>query len=131
MNPRPRALVADDDVGIRVLVCRVLTRSGFDVDAAKDGAEAIEHILKNRYAAIVLDLMMPRVDGFQVVEYLNRHEPQLLQRVVVMTAFGATGIDRVAPLVSGCVEKPFEVTSLAQKVKSLIVGDPTSAQTEE
>lgn len=121
MTERPRALVADDDVAIRVLVTRILTRSGFDVDAVPDGAAAIEHILQNEYAVVVLDLMMPRVDGFKVIDYVKTSRPELLNRIVVMTAYGATGIERVSGLAGCCIEKPFEVSALANMVKSVFL----------
>jgi CheY-like chemotaxis protein len=123
MTTRPRALVADDDVAIRVLVSRILTRSGFEVDAVRDGAEAIEHILQHRYAVIVLDLMMPRMDGFKVAEYLSVHDCETLKRVIIMTAYGASGFERIRSIVGRCVEKPFEVGSLAQHAKAIIALD--------
>jgi DNA-binding response OmpR family regulator len=117
---RPRALVADDDIAIRVLVTRILTRSGFDVDTVPDGAEAIEHILQREYGVIVLDLMMPRVDGYKVIEYFNGR-PEILKRIVVMTAFGATGTEKISGLVTCCIEKPFEVSHLANQVKAVFL----------
>ena len=117
---RPRALVADDDIAIRVLVTRILTRSGFDVDTVPDGAEAIEHILQREYGVIVLDLMMPRVDGYKVIEYFSGR-PEILTRIVVMTAFGATGTEKLSGLVNCCIEKPFEVSHLASQVKAVFL----------
>lgn len=114
-----RALVADDDAGIRVLIHRILTRSGFDVDMVRDGAEAIEHIIQTQYDVIVLDLMMPRIDGFAVMEYLHRNRPDLLSRVLVTTAYGATGLERVRSFVDSCIEKPFEIGALAQKARAI------------
>jgi DNA-binding response OmpR family regulator len=127
MDKRPRALVADDDVAIRVLIARILIRSGFDVDSVRDGAEAIEHVLANEYAVVVLDLMMPRMDGFAVIDYLNRRSPELLKRVIVLTAFGAGGTDTIKSLVNCCIEKPFEVATFAKRAK-LIVEPPAAQQ---
>jgi CheY-like chemotaxis protein len=112
MSSERRALVVDDDAGIRILVARVLTRQGFMVDSARDGAEAIELILQHDYAVITLDLMMPRIDGFAVIKYLTEHHPEQLQNVIVMTAFGASALQKVCPPVERFLEKPFDISAL-------------------
>jgi two-component system response regulator (stage 0 sporulation protein F) len=107
-----RALVVDDDPGIRVLVTRILTRNGFLVESARDGAEAIEKVLQHDYKVITLDLMMPRIDGFAVVKYLSEHRPEMLANVIVVTAFGPNAREKVCPPVVRVVEKPFELNAL-------------------
>jgi len=107
-----RALVVDDDAGIRILVARVLTREGFEVDSARDGGEAIEMMMQHDYDIITLDLMMPRVDGFAVVKYITKHWPEKLANVVVMTAVGAAALERVCPPVGRAIEKPFDIKKL-------------------
>jgi len=114
-----RALVVDDDASIRVLVSRVLTRRGFQVDCARDGAEAIEMILQHAYAVITLDLMMPRIDGFAVVKYLTENRPDLLHTVIVMTAFGENAMARVCPPVVRFVEKPFDIDALVAEAENV------------
>lgn len=109
--PERRALVADDDAGIRILVTRILTRQGYDVDTARDGAEAIEKILQHDYAVIALDLMMPRIDGQGVVKYLVQHRPEALPNIIVMTAFGAGAKGDVCPPVGRFLEKPFDIST--------------------
>ena len=112
MSASRRALVVDDDRGIRVLVCRILAREGFAVDTARDGAEAIEKLFEHDYDLITLDLMMPRIDGMGVVKYMLEHRPELLGRVLVMTAFGASALSKVCPPVARFIEKPFNVDTL-------------------
>jgi len=107
-----RALVVDDDPGIRVLVTRVLTRNGFLVESARDGGEAIEKVLQRDYNVITLDLMMPRIDGFAVVKYLAEHRPETLANVIVVTAFGQSAIEKVCPPVVRVIEKPFDLKTL-------------------
>jgi two-component system response regulator CpxR len=127
---RPRALVADDDAGIRVLIHRIFLRNGFDADTARDGAEAIERIAQEEYDVIVLDLMMPRISGFAVAEYLQKYRPELLSRVIVITAFGATGIDKIKHMVDCSIEKPFEVSGLAQRAKAIVAKHRSDAAPE-
>jgi CheY-like chemotaxis protein len=106
-----RALVVDDDPGIRVLVTRILTRNGFVVETARDGAEAIEMVLQHDYNVITLDLMMPRIDGFAVVKYLSEHRPELLANLIVVTAFGSKALEKIPPAVR-FIEKPFDLNAL-------------------
>ena len=115
MSTERRALVVDDDAGIRVLLSRILTRHGFAVDTVRDGAEAIEQLLQHDYAVITLDLMMPRIDGFTVVKYITEHLPEKLDRVIVMTAFGANALDQVCPPVTRFIEKPFDLDRLLEE----------------
>jgi CheY-like chemotaxis protein len=107
-----RALVVDDDPSIRILVTRILTRNGFVVETARDGAEAIEKVLQHDYKVITLDLMMPRIDGFAVVKYIAEHRPELLANVIVVTAFGPNVIEKICPPVVRIIEKPFELNAL-------------------
>lgn len=118
MASERRALVVDDDPGIRVLVTRVLTRNGFLVESARDGGEAIEKVLQHDYDVITLDLMMPRIDGFAVVKYLSEHRPEVLANVIVVTAFGPNVIEKVCPPVVRVVEKPFDLNALVAEANA-------------
>lgn len=125
MSQAPRALVVDDDAAIRILVTRILSREGFTVDVARDGAEAIEKVLADPYDVIALDLMMPRLDGVAVIRYLVEHLPERLRNVIVMTAFGATALPKVCPPVTRFIEKPFEIdTFIAAAIGCLRGNDP-------
>ncbi|HEX2123072.1 MAG TPA: response regulator [Thermoanaerobaculia bacterium] len=124
MSSERRALVVDDDAGIRILVARVLTRQGFIVDSARDGAEAIELMLQHDYAVITLDLMMPRIDGFAVIKYLTERQPEKLQNVIVMTAFGAGALQKVCPPVERFLEKPFDISALLAEATECLGREP-------
>ncbi|HEX6096245.1 MAG TPA: response regulator [Thermoanaerobaculia bacterium] len=128
MSAPQRALVVDDDVSIRILVARVLARKGFEVDAARDGAEGIEKILQHDYAVIALDLMMPRIDGVAVVRYLLKHKPEKLGNVIIMTAFGAAAMNKVCPPVARFIEKPFDIEALV--AQAVACGEAALANTD-
>ena len=118
-----RALVVDDDAAIRILVTRILTRHGYAVDAVKDGAEAIEKLLEHHdYSLITLDLMMPRIDGASVVRYIAEHTPELLPKVIIMTAFGDRAIRAVCPPVVRFIEKPFDIARLLAEATEAVGG---------
>lgn len=120
LNDRARrALVVDDDAAIRILVSRILSRHGFVVDAAADGAEAIEDLLLHDYDLITLDLMMPRIDGYGVVKYLQEHKPELFSRLIVMTAFGPHALEKICPPVVRMIHKPFEIEELVREAEAI------------
>jgi CheY-like chemotaxis protein len=119
-----RALVVDDDPGIRVLVTRILTRNGFLVESARDGAEAIEKVLQHDYNLITLDLMMPRIDGFAVLKYITEHRPELLPNVIVVTAFGPNVIEKISSPVVRIVEKPFDLNALLAEATAVAGEEP-------
>jgi DNA-binding NtrC family response regulator len=113
-----KALVVDDDAAIRILVTKILSRHGFVVDAVPDGAAAIEHLMQHEYAVIVLDLMMPRIDGFGVIHYIEDRAPEMFSRVIVMTAFGQTMAEKICPPVVRFIHKPFDVERLLSEAAS-------------
>jgi CheY-like chemotaxis protein len=119
-----RALVVDDDASIRILVTRILTRNGFVVESARDGAEAIEKILEHDYNVITLDLMMPRIDGFAVMKYISEHRPELLRNVIVVTAYGPNVMEKVCPSVVRIVEKPFDLNALLAEATARVENEP-------
>jgi two-component system response regulator VanR len=108
----------DDDDAIRGLVERVLKREKFTVDVARDGHEAIEKLAANEYETILLDLMMPRVDGHGVLDYLENVRQVDQPRVIVMTAnlAGADSTKKAKP-VFRVVSKPFDIKQLISHVR--------------
>src|SRR4051812_40775911 len=112
-NREPRVLVADDDDSIRRLVCTIVKRERIAVDCVADGEQAIELLKQHEYAVILLDLMMPRVDGFGVIEYLKQHPPAVKPVILVITAYADQKFKEVDPdLVAGVLRKPFKVADL-------------------
>lgn len=119
-NKAPRILVVDDDHSIRGLVCTIVQREGFTVDCAGDGVEAIEMLKQHSYAVILLDLMMPRVDGFGVIEYIRKTMYPALTKpiVLVITAYADQKFKEVDPaIVAGVIRKPFEVADLGNLIR--------------
>jgi CheY-like chemotaxis protein len=113
----PRVLVADDESSIRLLVSRVLKREGFEPVEATDGQDAIEHLDAGDYDVLVLDLMMPRVDGFGVVEHLIETKPRMMEKTVVMTAFPKAAAKERLHHLCCILSKPFEVAELISLVR--------------
>jgi CheY-like chemotaxis protein len=118
-----RVLVADDDQSIRQLVSTIVRREGLDVDSAADGVEAIEHLKQNEYAVVLLDLMMPRLDGFGVIEWMRTNPPLIKPIIIVITAYADQRFKEVdSELVSGVLRKPFDVAELGNLVRACVNG---------
>lgn len=119
----PRVLVADDDQAIRQLVCTIIKREGLEVDCVADGADAIEKLRQHEYAVVLVDLMMPRVDGFGVIEYLKGHPPAYKPVVLVITAYADQTFKKVDPgIVTGVIRKPFEVADVGNVIRLCVTG---------
>ena len=119
----PRILVADDDQAIRQLLTTIMRRERLEVDAVADGSEAIEKLQEHEYAVILIDLMMPRLDGFSVVDYLAKHPPHYKPVVLVISAYADQSVKEVDPnVVAGVIRKPFEVADIGAIVRLCATG---------
>lgn len=119
--PRKRVLIADDDESIRRLVAKVLSRAGFDTTEAVDGQEAIELLAREHFDAVVLDIMMPRLDGFGVMSRLVDQASDMVRKTVVVTAFSKAATSKRLRDICPVLAKPFEVEELVAAVKECIV----------
>ena len=114
---RPRVLVADDEERIRQHGAHVLRRAGFDPVEATDGQHAIEQLDAEPFEVLVLDLMMPRVDGFGVVSHLIDTQPRMMEKTVVITAFPKAAAKERLHHLCCIVSKPFDTKELIQLVQ--------------
>ena len=113
-----RALIVDDDEPIRQMLTKIVERQNIEVDEARDGAEAIERIDHDGYCVILLDLMMPRVDGFAVLRHLQEQHPEKLKRTIVASAIPETEIvKRFDVPVYRIHSKPFDIQRLVTDIK--------------
>jgi DNA-binding response OmpR family regulator len=115
MRSEKRILVVDDDDPIRTLLATVLKRRGLRVDTARNGKDAIEKLADSQYSLVLLDLMMPLMSGYQVLEYIADQSLSSKPFVLVLTA----GLEPRAfdtTLVIGTIHKPFDVGLLIDTV---------------
>ena len=117
MPDRKRALVVDDDEPIRTMLAKVVERQDFDVDTASDGAEAIRKLSHDGYNVVLLDLMMPRVDGFAVLRYMKENDPDALACTIIASAVPESEVLRRfdAP-VYRVHSKPFDIQRLISDI---------------
>jgi len=115
---KPYVLLVDDNEATCTLVTALLRRD-FHVETVSDGSEAIENLKTRQYAAVLLDLRMPNIDGFGVLEFLKQHSPQTVRRTIILTAsLTPNEIARARAYDIFCVvSKPFEVEVLLAAVK--------------
>jgi CheY-like chemotaxis protein len=114
---QPRALIIDDDGPIRTMLSTIVGNQGMSVDTARDGVEAIENLDKDGYSLVLLDLMMPRVDGYAVLAHMRKHQPALLQRTILATAVPQHDLDRNLKDPVMVHSKPFDVRQLIADVR--------------
>lgn len=95
---KTRTLVIDDDANVRQMTRRILEREGWDVDEAMNGKQALEQLQVAKPQVILLDLMMPEVDGFQVLEALRANKDLARIPVVVLTGKELSQEERTALL---------------------------------
>ncbi len=119
---RARILVIDDERAVRELISDALGIEGHDVHTAENGKEALDLIGQHRYDLVLCDLRMPEMDGQRLYEEVQRDYPQVLKRIVFVTAqahsadYGpflrSTGIP--------VLEKPFTLSQLRQMVDKML-----------
>ena len=125
-----RVLVVDDDGAIRRLVSAALRRQHYETEEAANGQEAMEKLNARAFDALLLDLMMPVRDGYEVLAFLRREQQVQWKCVVVMTAAGTRGTrDLDATLVHCVLHKPFDIGDVFIAVRACIGSGGASPQT--
>ena len=119
---RARVLVAEDSQLIRDAIRRELVRAGFDVTVAEDGEQALKLAREQRFDAVSSDVMMPKLDGYELVRAL-RQEPHYRQVPIVMVTSKDARIDAMKGYDAGCdayLNKPADADELIRTLDSLL-----------
>jgi CheY-like chemotaxis protein len=112
-------LIVDDDEPTQLLLQALIRRNGLNSVVAPNGTAAIEALSTRTFDAVVLDLMMPAVDGRGVIAYLSGDERGI--PVIVCTAASARSLEGLDPLVvKAIVLKPFDIEDLTETIDTLI-----------
>jgi DNA-binding response OmpR family regulator len=126
---RRKILVVDDNAELLDLICFNLKKAGFATGTARDGVEALKKARTIAPDLILLDLMLPELDGFAVCEIL-RHDPATASIPVMMITALNSELSRFAGMEAGAndyVTKPFSPRDLVSRVEHLILGNETGS----
>lgn len=111
-------LVVEDEKNISTLICMALSQVGYKCETASDGEIAADMLEKKRYDLILLDVMLPKIDGFELIEYIKDYDIP----VIFITAKSDVK-DRVKGLNLGAddyITKPFDVSELQARVEAVL-----------
>lgn len=122
MRLEKRILIVDDDDPIRALLMTVLRRRGFAADCARNGVEALELLAVSQYSLVVLDLMMPRMNGYELLDHVGGMPLSTRPPVIVITA-GLARRPFDSSFVVGTIQKPFDIELLIHTVTGLIAAE--------
>jgi DNA-binding response OmpR family regulator len=115
---RHLALIVEDDPAIRKLVEKLLLRRGIDVETAHDGRQAIEKIRQKHYSVVVLDLMVPEVSGFEIIDFVKKN--RIPTPIAVVSAVSHQALTKVDPeVVKLVISKPFDVNEFTKAIFEL------------
>jgi len=114
----PKVLIVEDDAAIRAMLTAALTREPLLVDTACDGVGGLEQLAASSYAVIVVDLMMPRMDGYAFLEAFRNLPLPVRPVVFVMTAYDDAALLKLdGSLVHGSFKKPFDLDSVVTLIR--------------
>ena len=120
MNTNKRLLIADDDDQIRELLVFDIQSSGYIADSASDGEIALKKALENNYDLILLDVMMPKINGYDVCKNIRMVKPKV--PILMLTAKGSIQ-DKTEGFDCGADDylvKPFEIQEVLLRIRALL-----------
>ena len=119
---KQKIMVVDDSITIRKVSQRLLERNGYDVSTAKDGVDAIEQMQTIQPDLFLLDIEMPRMDGFELAAHIrNTEKTKNLPIIMITSRTGAKHRERAEALSVNCyLGKPFQEAELMKEIQVLI-----------
>lgn len=121
---RRKALVVEDDDSTRLLLRKMVESQNCDVDEAKDGQAAIELLDASDYAVVLLDIVLPKVSGTDVMDHLFRTNPAMLERIIVVTGLNIDEVRKLFPTVCNALPKPVMPKRLMDSINKCLQPRP-------
>lgn len=120
MAEKSRVLVVDDEDALRMVLSSELSSSGYDVGTASDGDEAITVIQNKKFDLILLDIKMPKVDGFEVLKFVKKNFPNV--KVIMLTGFAdlKNAIESKKHGAEDFVSKPYDLVDLLTTIERVL-----------
>lgn len=121
---KPRILIVEDEASITESLRFILGRAGFDVETVVDGTEALARVRDQSFSALILDIMLPGMNGFDVLQAIRTDQAIGALPVLVLTAKGQTNDRRRAEEIgaSAFITKPFSNAEVVEQVSRLAGG---------
>ena len=121
---KARILIVEDEPNIVESLSFILRRAGFEVDTVTDGAEALDRVRRQTFSTLILDIMLPGMNGFDVLQAIRSDHALAALPVIVLTAKGQANDRRAAEAVgaSAFITKPFSNAEVVEHVARLAGG---------
>jgi DNA-binding NtrC family response regulator len=120
MSDKRKVLVVDDEDALRTVLSGELTSEGYDVGTAADGDDAISTLQKQAFDLILLDIKMPRMNGFEVLKFVKEKHPET--KVVMLTGFAdlKNAIESKKLGAEDFVSKPYDLVDLLTTIERVL-----------
>jgi DNA-binding NtrC family response regulator len=120
MAEKSRILVADDEEALRTVLSSELVSAGYDVSTAADGEEAMAQTQQKKFDLILLDIKMPKADGFEVLKFVKKNHPDV--RVIMLTGFAdlKNAIESKKHGAEDFVSKPYDLVDLLTTIERVL-----------
>jgi len=124
MTGSAKILLVDDDATVLDLVRETLEGCGYSIDTATNSQEALQSVRKGGYAMIILDLLLPDMNGFILAQEIKRINPDLSDKILFISGilFGQSTVDHLGSIGAGFLSKPFQIESLIEAVGKIAGG---------
>lgn len=120
MADKSRVLVVDDEDALRMVLSSELSSSGYEVATASDGDEAVAAVQNKKFDLILLDIKMPKVDGFEVLKFIKKNQPDV--KVIMLTGFAdlKNAIESKKHGAEDFVSKPYDLVDLLTTIERVL-----------
>lgn len=120
MADKSHILVVDDEDALRMVLSSELSSSGYEVTTASDGDEAITVIQNKKFDLVLLDIKMPKVDGFEVLKFIKKNFPAI--KVIMLTGFAdlKNAIESKKHGAEDFVSKPYDLVDLLTTIERVL-----------
>ena len=120
MADKSRVLVVDDEEALRTVLGSELSGEGYEVNTASDGDEAISMVQNKKFDLLLLDIKMPKVDGFEVLKFVKKNFPAI--KVIMLTGFAdlKNAIESKKLGAEDFVSKPYDLVDLLTTIERVL-----------
>ena len=121
MPATSKILLVDDDATVLDLVRETLEGCGYAIDTATNSQDALSKVKDGGYAMIIVDLLLPDMNGFILAQEVKRLNPNLADRILFISGilFGQSTVDHLGSIGAGFLSKPFQLESLIEAVDKI------------